>query len=113
MTNIKHEKKSKASHTPGPWHHSPELSRNVSQLVYGEDKYLICNVGAFKRSDEENLANVRLIAAAPKLLGALTSAGSFISGFEGDDLQEGIDELLAVIRAAIAEATDDSIGRAS
>lgn len=32
---------------------------------------------------------------------ALTQAESFISGFEGDELQEGIPELLATIRAAI------------
>lgn len=38
------------------------------------------------------------------MLGALRRAESFISGFEGDELQEGIDEMLAGIRGAIAEA---------
>lgn len=42
--------------------------------------------------------------AAPDMLAALKKAESFISGFEGDELQEGISDLLAGIRAAIAKA---------
>ena len=38
------------------------------------------------------------------LLGALKSAESFMAGFEGDELQEGIDERLRLIRDAIAQA---------
>jgi len=37
-----------------------------------------------------------------KIISALTAAESFISGFEDDELQEGIPELLASIRAAMA-----------
>lgn len=39
-----------------------------------------------------------------KLVDALRKAESFVSGFEGDELQERIDELLTGIRAAIAKA---------
>lgn len=60
-----------AKHTPAPWHHSPETSRPTNELVYAADKHLIARCGAFKRSDEENLANALLIAAAPRLLAAL------------------------------------------
>ncbi len=42
--------------------------------------------------------------AASDMLAALKKAESFISGFEGDELQEGIADLLAGIRAAIAKA---------
>lgn len=45
-----------------------------------------------------------LFAAAPDMLDALRLAESFITGFEGDELQDGIDERLATIRAAIAKA---------
>jgi hypothetical protein len=38
------------------------------------------------------------------MLSELRKAESFISGFEGDDLQEGIAELLAGIRGAVAKA---------
>lgn len=40
----------------------------------------------------------------PELVEALRKAEAFISGFEGDELQEGIDDLLSGIRAAIAKA---------
>lgn len=36
----------------------------------------------------------------PGILGALDAAESFITGFEGDEMQEGIPELLAAIREA-------------
>jgi hypothetical protein len=45
-----------------------------------------------------------LIAAAPCLLHALKLAEDFMAGFEGDELQEGIGDRLAAIRAAIAKA---------
>lgn len=38
------------------------------------------------------------------LLTALRSAESFMAGFEGDELQDGIDERLGTVRAAIAQA---------
>ena len=49
-------------------------------------------------------ANARLIAAAPCQNLALEKAEHFIAGFEGDELQEGVDELLSEIRAALARA---------
>lgn len=36
------------------------------------------------------------------VLGALTAAESFVSGFEGDEMQEGVDEMLAKLRTAIS-----------
>lgn len=45
-----------------------------------------------------------LWAASPEMLVVLRSAESFISGFEGDEMQEGVDEMLAGIRGAIAKA---------
>lgn len=40
---------------------------------------------------------------------ALEAAESFISGFEGDELQEGVDQLLAEIRTALRGRTDRPI----
>ncbi len=45
-----------------------------------------------------------LFISSPRLLEALISAERFVSGFEGDELQRGIDSLLAQMRAAIALA---------
>lgn len=39
---------------------------------------------------------------------ALKKAEAFIEGFAGDDAQEGIDELLADIRTALAESASDA-----
>jgi hypothetical protein len=46
----------------------------------------------------------RLQLAAPDLLAALKRAEAFIAGFEDDETQEGIAEMLAAIRAALAGA---------
>lgn len=51
---------------------------------------------------EESIA--RMIWAAPKLLAALKLAEAFMAGFEDDDLQDGINQRLGEIRAAIAKA---------
>jgi hypothetical protein len=44
-------------------------------------------------------------AASVALLAALKTAEAFISGFEDDELQEGVGEILATMRAVIAEAS--------
>lgn len=46
----------------------------------------------------------RLNAAAQELLEALRIAEAFMAGFEGDKQQVGIDEMLSMVRAAIAKA---------
>lgn len=53
-------------------------------------------------------ATAMLFRAAPDLLAALDQAESFIAGFEDDELQEGIDGMLAAIRAAIAKAKGEA-----
>lgn len=45
----------------------------------------------------------------PHALHALKVAEEFISGFEGDELQEAIDDKLATIRAAIAGTAHDAV----
>lgn len=48
----------------------------------------------------------RMQLAAPDLLAALDRAEAFIAGFEDDETQEGVAEMLAAIRAAIAKAKE-------
>lgn len=50
-------------------------------------------------------------SAFEALLAALRTAESFISGFEGDEMQDGVDEMLATIRGAIAKAEGKDIDR--
>lgn len=50
------------------------------------------------------IATAHRFAASDDVLAQLCKAESFIAGFEGDEMQEGIDDLLSGIRAAINKA---------
>lgn len=89
-------------HTPGPWQFCESELRPGRYSIYANGPVAYCGDTTNEPGDGE--ANARLIAAAPELLAALDKAESFIAGFEGDELQEGIDEMLSEIRAAIAKA---------
>lgn len=110
---------SESKHTPAPWligdlafthFQGPEglsegrLAASIHHGAVSASVPLI-RVGAGRDDDaDEVMANARLIAAAPELLEALRAAEDFMAGFEGDELQEGIDERLTTVRAAIAKA---------
>ncbi|MDC7675398.1 hypothetical protein [Asticcacaulis machinosus] len=55
----------------------------------------------------ENLSEkaARMLCHVPNLIEALQTAETFISGFEDDELQDGINDRLSIIRAAIDEVT--------
>jgi hypothetical protein len=91
----------KAQHTP-KWD-TDEIGHEVFET---ERMTVICTLPLVQPDAiPERITRARLIAAAPELLEALGSAERFVSGFEDDEVQEGIAELLAKIRAAIAKAT--------
>lgn len=106
-----------AKHAPGPWTYESDHTHrqyNIRMLGHligtrAEAKH-ICTVNNLpphvlaNRDQSTAEANARLIAAAPDLLAALDRAEAFISGFEDDDTQEGVTEMLAAIRAALANA---------
>lgn len=77
----------KAKHTPEPWEAGKET-------LYDEP--------------QEGTERRRIRDAAPVLLESLELAEGFISGFEDDETQEGMEELLATIRGAISLAKGDS-----
>ena len=74
-------------------------SFHIDQVGFG----IIAAVDPFRCNDPEGLRN--LLCASPTMLAALHLAESFMSGFEGDEMQEGIDGKLDTLRAAIAKAT--------
>lgn len=96
-------------HTPGPWRlqRSPHRQDGEYDFAIHADGVMVL-AEAFGRDAHGGTppaeANARLIAAAPTMLTELRKAEAFISGFEGDELQEGIDDLLSEIRAAIKQA---------
>ena len=106
-------------HTSGPWFAGRAhfgLSGDYTPLVRaGDTARVLCLMnlsGAYNgyAGKEQAEADARLMAASPDMLPALRKAESFIAGFEGDELQEGIDEMLSEIRAAIAKAEGQGNG---
>jgi hypothetical protein len=73
----------------------------------------ICARIVYMRDQQDNIfhedtaldLSYREWSAVGDLVEALRKAESFIAGFEDDECQEGINELLGPIRAAIAKAT--------
>jgi len=91
-----------AGHTPGPWyiHDFRGMGGSYSISCVTPDHITIADIGrGLDNTDEEALANARLIAAAPALLEAL---------IDTLECYNNIDELSDVVwdnaRAAIAKA---------
>jgi hypothetical protein len=88
------------AHTPGPWndglHHQGHLA------IQSDSGRLVAFCGAISRNDGqlENLANARLIAAAPDLLHALQMIDS--------NAAESAKWIRRVARDAIAKATGET-----
>lgn len=79
--------------TPGPWHFD---GRRWIRDARG--------IGVLRVQIGANPDDAHAAAAAPAMLAALRLAVSFMEGFEDDETQDGINERLATIRAAIAAA---------
>jgi len=96
-----------AQHTPGPWFRDDcAESVHMAQCIIENPLWIAIEDTS---DDGGHLAychpeNADLIAAAPAMLAALELAESFMAGFEGDELQDDMDDHLATIRAAIALA---------
>lgn len=103
---------SESKHTPGPWVHS-------ASMIYapGENGGNICELSELRKSRhvqhdklelgskdwDEQMANGKLIAAAPELLRACEAIRAS-GGLEGANLSNAID----MCRAAIAKAKGES-----
>ena len=57
-----------SKHTPAPWYINPVAKRNVR---HGDITIANCSSGQDGSREEEEIANAKLIAAAPELLEAL------------------------------------------
>lgn len=113
MTNASTETKPKAAHTPGPW-----LIRKPDNGIYDTDDD-IANVvargpyGLITIAEEVDVADARLIAAAPDMYEALLAAKVVIEMMErpegmGGRVNAALDKRLAQIDAAIAKARGES-----
>jgi len=85
------------------------MKRNVLDTLYAANETLIDAAdtlegaaGAYMRVLARETRAARVSVSA--MLAALDRAEAFISGFEDDNTQEGVTEMLAAIRAALANA---------
>ena len=104
-------------HTPGPWR---VIEHSTGMLcVVGDNDKSLCSVGYNRTEGRDDIANARLIAAAPEMLAALQFAEPYIDEWidmfdpsdEADqDVRKARDECrrgLEQLRAAIAKATGE------
>ncbi len=68
------------AHTPGPWLSLKATDGRGKRYIRTADRHAVCRVTETGRSYEEQEANVRLIAAAPEMLEALTLALRYLHG---------------------------------
>lgn len=98
-----------SGHTPGPWHVSEKgfIAGESAPTVYATDDELryvaFCNDRWNEKGREtDNLANARLIAAAPELLESLEAMYAM---FNGNGVTPEDDAAIDAARSAIAKAT--------
>lgn len=99
-----------AKHTPGPW----EACEPGDYSDYGGDSIVVLGndmrITVVQGSRQEDLANARLIAAAPELLAAAKNFDAYEKAVEaGDDIDAMCIYAATsrMMRAAIAKATGE------
>lgn len=95
------------THTPGPW--ESDGSGQIYTADQRLDIALVTHHPNTKMPEPEDLANARLIAAAPELLAALEAIRNdcedFINDEDGPGAIETMQAMREAARAAIAKAT--------
>ena len=104
-------------HTPGPWSLSPSFDRVERRVQHGDNPPLVWGIASGINSAHpdylpraEQIANARLIAAAPDLLNLLTAAGR-LEELTGENLAAYARTYAALARAAVAKATGGKLKR--
>lgn len=100
-----------SKHTPGPWHIGVRQP-NSDKFIYGQNGEEIANCDRLTNFPDVNLANARLIAAAPELLEALGKIEAELSNLAGLTLDSGdnatLYDLSGIARTEIAKAKGES-----
>lgn len=93
---------SAAKHTPGPWYSPNDNGQIYSQTDRRNPVVDVYGAHNRDRDEDETLANVNLIAAAPEMLAACEAAYRWLNTLGEDSGSRS--KVLAEIRAAIAKA---------
>ena len=109
--------KTETKHTPGPWTYYLTVSDNgpVPQVqtvpvgpLGGTYATMICTLSQTGKKSRTQLANARLIAAAPELLHALKAIAPIVHAFTQDELSvttiREAHEILSRMQSAISKA---------
>lgn len=89
-----------AKHTPGPW----ELQNHHTYATVSRKGLTISKTKKLQHCWDEQLANARLIAAAPELLEAAKEARQALWDYTDEDAAWAT-EAMRLLTAAIAKAT--------
>jgi hypothetical protein len=89
-------------YTPAPWKIGVRQPSS-DKFIYGPSGEEVADCDRLFNTPQENLANARLIAAAPELLEALQAAEIAIESYSGGESSD-----LETIRAAISKATGEA-----
>jgi len=95
-------------HSPAPWGQEATMSSDYTFIrrISDDEGRVIANVRYAQGAEqEENLANARLIAAAPELLEALRKVANCSRYTDPSDTEYALDQLREIAREAIAKAT--------
>src|SRR4051812_13043639 len=95
---------SDTKHTPGPW--SFRECDSVVMIEAGSDSIAATNSKTYwQRFDDADVANARLIAAAPDLLAALKSAERWLGGILSET-EDGVEAEVRNVHSAAWNAID-------
>lgn len=89
-------------HTPGPWRFAQNQMGHITFIIAPADQNGA--IGEIYGQDEGAMANARLIAAAPDLLGILKRMTEWAGGMDADRLPPPWPEMVAEATKAIAKA---------
>lgn len=92
----------KTEHRQGPWSAN---SDGTNWKIQTEDNWPVALVFGTKRQEAINVANARLIAAAPELLDALVACSDYLSRFAPPGSTTETDSALCFASIAIEKAT--------
>ena len=91
------------SHTPGPWHTNGGQIKTEANVYDGG---IIATVGIVNHQDATDIANARLIAAAPDLLAACQAADELLGRIPVIPNHEGMSGSVRLqLQQAISNAT--------
>lgn len=87
-------------HSPGPWGWAQDSLYTPGHIITGDKRY-IASICVDDRPKNENIANARLIAAAPELLAAIKN---LLDGYKALNHKGLLAHDVEMARAAIAKA---------